>query len=94
MGVVETHGRSETQALVEGFEIIPRRTVDYQRPRARGDGSRRHPRPPPGAGPGRRTRPHQRRRQPSSQALSRRRGNLWRAASTSIRRSTSSMSKA
>ena len=30
IGVVETHGRKETQALVEGFEIIPRRKTDYR----------------------------------------------------------------
>ncbi len=30
IGVVETHGRSETQALVDGFEIVPRRLVDYK----------------------------------------------------------------
>lgn len=30
IGVVETHGRAETEALVEGFEIIPRREIDYQ----------------------------------------------------------------
>lgn len=30
IGVVETHGRKETQALVEGYEIIPRRKVDYK----------------------------------------------------------------
>ena len=30
IGVVETHGRAETAALVEGLEIIPRRTLDYQ----------------------------------------------------------------
>ncbi len=29
IGVVETHGRAETQALLEGFEIIPRLTIDY-----------------------------------------------------------------
>ena len=29
IGVVETHGRSETQALLEGFEIIPRLKIDY-----------------------------------------------------------------
>ena len=28
-GVVETHGRAETEALVDGLEIVPRRTVDY-----------------------------------------------------------------
>jgi two-component system sensor histidine kinase KdpD len=30
IGVVETHGRKETQALVEGFEVIARRTIDYR----------------------------------------------------------------
>ncbi|MBM6592520.1 sensor histidine kinase [Microvirga pudoricolor] len=30
IGVVETHGRRETQALVEGLEILPRRTLDYK----------------------------------------------------------------
>ena len=29
-GLVETHGRVETQALVEGLEILPRRRVDYR----------------------------------------------------------------
>ncbi len=30
IGVVETHGRRETQALVGGFEIVPRKAVDYK----------------------------------------------------------------
>ncbi|MBE7184334.1 MAG: sensor histidine kinase KdpD [Methylobacterium mesophilicum] len=30
IGVVETHGRKETQALVEGFEVIPRNPVSYR----------------------------------------------------------------
>ena len=30
IGVVETHGRKETQALVDGFEIIPRAKIDYK----------------------------------------------------------------
>ncbi|VWX53495.1 sensor histidine kinase KdpD [Novosphingobium sp. 9U] len=29
IGVVETHGRCETEALVEGHEIVPRRAVDH-----------------------------------------------------------------
>jgi two-component system, OmpR family, sensor histidine kinase KdpD len=29
-GLVETHGRAETQALLEGVEIIPRRQVEYR----------------------------------------------------------------
>ncbi|MBP1885793.1 sensor histidine kinase [Sinorhizobium mexicanum] len=30
IGVVETHGRKETQALAEGFEVVPRKRVDYK----------------------------------------------------------------
>ena len=30
IGVVETHGRRETEALVEGLEIVPRRRVVYK----------------------------------------------------------------
>lgn len=30
VGVVETHGRRETEALVDGLEIVPRRAVEYQ----------------------------------------------------------------
>src|SRR5262244_1344260 len=30
VGVVETHGRKETQALLEGLEVIPRRRVEYK----------------------------------------------------------------
>ncbi len=30
VGVVETHGRRETQALVNGLEVIPRRMIDYK----------------------------------------------------------------
>jgi two-component system sensor histidine kinase KdpD len=30
IGVVETHGRAETEALLDGLEIIPRRAVDYR----------------------------------------------------------------
>src|ERR1700746_311069 len=30
VGVVETHGRRETEALLEGLEVIPRRQVDYK----------------------------------------------------------------
>ncbi|GAA4037595.1 sensor histidine kinase KdpD [Sphingomonas rosea] len=30
IGVVETHGRAETAALTDGFEIVPRRSIDYQ----------------------------------------------------------------
>ena len=30
VGVVETHGRAETQALLDGLEIVPRRPVEYK----------------------------------------------------------------
>ncbi|BDV39086.1 histidine kinase [Methylocystis bryophila] len=30
IGLVETHGRSETEALVEGLEVLPRRSIDYR----------------------------------------------------------------
>src|SRR5580698_364884 len=29
-GVVETHGRKETEALLAGIEVVPRRTVEYR----------------------------------------------------------------
>ncbi len=30
VGVVETHGRKETEALIDGLEVIPRRSVEYR----------------------------------------------------------------
>src|SRR5579884_1291325 len=30
VGVVETHKRAETEALLEGLETIPRRRIDYK----------------------------------------------------------------
>jgi two-component system sensor histidine kinase KdpD len=30
VGFVETHGRKDTAALLEGLELVPRRTVEYQ----------------------------------------------------------------
>ncbi len=29
-GIVETHGRKETEALLQGLEIVPRRVIDYK----------------------------------------------------------------
>ena len=74
IGVVETHGRAETQALVARLRGDPAAPDRLPGPDARGDGPRRHPRPPPGARPRRRARPHQRAREPPPQALPRRRG--------------------
>src|SRR6266851_2607031 len=30
VGAVETHGRKETQALLEGFEVVPRKRLEYR----------------------------------------------------------------
>src|SRR6185436_19140582 len=30
VGVVETHGRAETQALLDGLEVVPRRRLEYK----------------------------------------------------------------
>jgi two-component system sensor histidine kinase KdpD len=30
VGIVETHGRLETEALLEGLEVLPRRCIDYR----------------------------------------------------------------
>src|SRR5580658_11127930 len=30
VGVVETHGRRETEALVTGLEVVPRQHIDYK----------------------------------------------------------------
>src|SRR6267378_8150908 len=30
VGVVETHGRTETEALLDGLETVPRRRVEYK----------------------------------------------------------------
>ena len=30
IGVVETHGRADTQALIQGLDILPRKTIDYR----------------------------------------------------------------
>ncbi|WP_109441865.1 sensor histidine kinase [Acinetobacter haemolyticus] len=30
VGVVETHGRADTQALIQGLNVIPKKTVEYQ----------------------------------------------------------------
>ena len=30
VGIVETHGRRKTEALLDGLEILPRRSIDYK----------------------------------------------------------------
>ena len=60
VGVVETHGRKETEALTEGLEVDPAQARRLQGPRARGDGHRRHPGAASATRSGRRARAHQR----------------------------------
>ena len=74
IGVVETHGRSETAALLAGLELLPRKRRRLSRPRAAGVRSRRRARAQAGAAAGRRARAHQRARLAPSEALAGRRG--------------------
>ena len=74
VGVVETHGRAETEALLDGLEVDPAPRIDYRDQVARGDGPRRDPRAPAAARARRRARPHQRAGQPPPEALPGRRG--------------------
>ena len=30
VGVVETHGRADTEALIQGLNVVPKKTVEYQ----------------------------------------------------------------
>src|SRR5215475_6085065 len=30
VGLIETHGRRETEALIEGLDVLPRRSVEYR----------------------------------------------------------------
>ena len=58
-GYVESHGRAETDALLEGLEVLPRRDCDLPGGRAPGDGPRCDPGPQAADRPGGRTGPHQ-----------------------------------
>ena len=94
IGLVETHGRAETSALVEGLEVLPRRMVEYRgRTIAEFDLDAALARKP-AADRRRRARAHQCSREPPSQALAGRSGAARSPASTSGPRSTSSISKA
>ena len=94
VGVVETHGREETEALLEGLEVIPRKRIEYKGQALEEMDLDAHHRAPSADRAGRRAGPHQCARQPPSQALSRRRGAAAAAASTSTPPSTSSTSRA
>src|SRR5262250_749484 len=30
IGIVETHGRADTERLTEGYEVVPRKLIEYQ----------------------------------------------------------------
>jgi two-component system sensor histidine kinase KdpD len=68
IGVVETHGRKETEALIAGLERLPLREIPYRGRCSRSSISTRAG-APPGADPDGRTGPLQRRRLAPSQAL-------------------------
>ena len=75
VGIVETHGRAETEALLRGLEVMPRRQIAYRGPHVRASWiSTRCSGAQAQARAGRRARPHQRPRQPARQALAGRRG--------------------
>ena len=69
IGVVETHGRAETQAQIGDLEQVPRRTIEYRGVDARRNGSRRRSGTAAERRAGRRAGPHQCSRQPQRQAL-------------------------
>ena len=52
IGYVETHGRAETDALVAGLVVIPRRQIGYQGTVLPGDGRGCYPGAPSTARPG------------------------------------------
>ena len=69
VGYIETHGRAETDALLAGLELLPRRPLDYRGttlPEFDLDGALRRR---PHHHPGRRARPHQCAGLPARQAL-------------------------
>ena len=43
IGLLETHGRAQTEALAQGLEVVPRRRVAVPRRDAGGDGPAGHP---------------------------------------------------
>ena len=94
VGLVETHGRAETAALLEGLEVLPRQPVAYSRPHADGVRSRRRAGAPARAHHRRRARPHQRARTAAIPSATRMSRNCSMPASMSGRRSISSISKA
>ena len=74
VGYVEPHDRPETDALLEGLEVLPVLEIDYRGVNAARVRPRRRPRPPSRTHPGRRAGPHQRARAAPRQALAGRRG--------------------
>ena len=69
VGLLETHGRKETEALLQGLEILPRDGDRVPGPHAARVRPRCRAGAPPGADPRRRTRAHERAGLAPSQAL-------------------------
>ncbi len=84
----------ETELLLDGLEVLPRKQIEYRDRLSRRWTSTRILKRRPRLVHRRRAGPHQRARQPARQALPGRRGECWTPASTSIPRSTSSTWKA
>ena len=74
VGLVETHGRRETAALLAGLEILPRRRLEYRGREIEEMDLDRLLAAQAAAGPGRRAGPRQCAGQPASQAVDGRRG--------------------
>ena len=82
IGLLETHGRAETEALADGLEVVPRRRVAVpRRRRSRRWTCRAILAPRARAVPDRRARAHQRARRRAPEAL---RGHRRRAATAGI----------
>ena len=59
VGIVETHGRKETETLVAGLELLPKAEIDFHGRKLTRIRSRRLAQAPSGADPRRRARAHQ-----------------------------------
>ena len=71
IGLVETHGRKETEARIRDLEVIPQKEIPYRGVNSERDGRGRDHRAPPAYRGGGRAGPHQRARQQESQTVRR-----------------------
>ena len=78
VGVVETHGRAQTAAQLQGLEVVPRRAIEYRGTTLLEMDLDCRPGPPTGRGARRRVRAHQHPGVQARQALAGRRGDARR----------------